>query len=341
MNKKSQNTVTSNLAGYCANDIKSIFLESKSKNIFEDPMLVEKRDIILSSLKQGNFVLEYQPKVSIIPKTLGKVTGLEALVRLKIDDQLISPYHFIDFCERSKLIVTLGDYLLEQAAKDMKQWEKMGAILVPCSLNVTREQLIPRNRIALGTNFNGSYSSYLSEVTPSHTILEHIEKVSKHYDLPNSIFELELIERDTAGSIDERISFEELTPILNQIKNNGYLLSIDDYGRGSHNINTLRSGVFDYLKIDREETSQIPIHLMSHATVWDPRVFNDFLHYSSNYNLSTVVEGVESKEQLDFLRVLDFNNRKFDAVQGYYFSKPLSADKVPKVLAPGYFKDKF
>ena len=341
MNRITQDLTTSNLIGYCANDIKSIFSKSKSRNIFEDPFLVEKRDIILSSLKEGRFVLEYQPKVSIESKSVGKVTGLEALVRLKIEDELVSPYFFIEFCERSKLIVNLGDYLFEQAARDMKQWKEDGARLVPCSINVTREQLVSRNRTILGTNSNPNYSSYPSEVTTSSTLLDHIKKICENYGIPEEMFELELIERDTAGSIDERISFEEILPILYQIKQRGHKLSIDDYGNGSHNINTLKSSVFDYLKIDREQTSQIPIHLMSHNTVWDLRIFNDFLHYSSNYNLKTVVEGVESKEQLDFLRVLEFNNKKFDSIQGYYISKPLPVDKVSKVLAPGHFKDKF
>ncbi len=341
MRRTSNDDLSSSIIGCTPNDIKSIFSNSKSKNIFDDPFLVEKRDIILTSLKEDRFVLEYQPKVSIEPNSVGEVTGLEALVRLKIEDELISPYFFIEFCERSKLIVDLGDYLFEQAARDMKMWKEGGAKLVPCSINVTREQLVSRNRAALGTNSNPNYSSYTSDMTTSSTLLDHIEKISEKYGVPREMFELELIERDTAGSIDERISFEEILPILYQIKQRGHKLSIDDYGNGSHNINTLKSNVFDYLKIDREQTSQIPVHLMSHNTVWDPRIFNDFLHYSSNYNLKTVVEGVESKEQLDFLRVLEFNNRRFNSIQGYYISKPLPSDKIPSILIPEYFKDKF
>ena len=342
-----------------ADEVKKIF----SKDKFSDLFL--KSRIIHEALENGNFFLEYQPKISILEESLGEVKGLEALLRLKYKGEIIQPGIFIDYCEKNKLIIPIGAYVIEQIAKDMVNWRSQNSNIVPCSVNITQEQLHLECR-----------SMYYD---PSFSFAKQASIIMEKYKLSNELLEFEMIERDTSSNYNEiifevvskilslqkkdislnfksileniqlnsfkRITFDDVLPFLKEINSEGFILSIDDYGKGMHNTNTLTSNLFSILKLDKTTIDLIPKVLSKNTMPLEFRPFYDFLHYKKNYCVSLVAEGVESFEQLNFLRTIgvtdNFNMDHFDMVQGYYFSKPISKEKIPAILKPGYFSEYF
>jgi EAL domain-containing protein (putative c-di-GMP-specific phosphodiesterase class I) len=306
-------------------DLKKLF---KKEDLMSN---LEKKILIEEAIQNKNFFLVYQPKVSILKESLGEVCGLEALVRWNYNNETIFPSVFIDFCEKQKLIIPLGRYVIENVARDLNNWLEKGSTIVPCSINVTREQL------------HGNYR--LLHLDQKSSFIEEVQFILEGYDLDSSLFEFELIERDTfnpKNNEEKRITFSDLKPVLEGLRNMGCKLSIDDYDEdGQHNIGTIRSRLFDFLKIDKKDIDSIPLKLSENRRPLDFSVFNDFLHYKENYQIPLIAEGVESKEQLNFLRTIEWHEQKIDMVQGFYFSRPIYPQEVAKVLVRGHFDSKF
>jgi EAL domain-containing protein (putative c-di-GMP-specific phosphodiesterase class I) len=341
------------------------FTKQEVINLFHgnNSSLSEKTEFIHEALEDELLYLVYQTKVSILKKSLGKVIGLEALIRLNHNGEEIEPRVFIDFCEREKLVIPIGTYVTEKVAKTMSEWRSQGVKLVPCSINITREQLYPKYRSL--------------HYDPSYSFAQQTKDIISKYALKTELFDFETIERDTSNVLEEtkreiatalmkiqysgvmlsskiiedtinkinpkKLNFEDVKPELQELKKLGFKLSIDDYGSGEHNVDTLLTGLFDNLKLDKTTIQLIPQVLMDirKNTPLEFKPFFDFLHYGSNYNLNLIAEGVESIEQLNYLRFLDYHGKMYDAVQGYYFSKPVPSNEIPNLLRPGYFDEHF
>ena len=236
--------------------------------------------------------LYYQPKVNL--KT-GLIDGCEALLRwLHPRRGMISPGEFIPIAEQTGLIVSIGKWVMEEACRQSLAWQREG---------------LPPLRIAVNLS-----ARQFRQGTLAATVME----VLRETGLNPELLELELTE---SMIMDDP---EKASNTLQELKDIGVLLSLDDFGTGFSSLNYLRRFPVDSLKIDQS---------FIHDVITDPSgasVVASIVDIAHNLSLVAIAEGVETPEQLDFLVA---NN--CDVVQGYLFSKPLPADDFIALLKLG------
>lgn len=263
--------------------------------IYEERLTIEShRKLTLSSrlkatLENRELQVYYQPQLD--PKT-ETIIGVEALARWN-DNELgwVSPAEFIPVAEETGLIEKLGDYVLEQACLSGVEWMNNEFSSLKISVNVSAYQL------RLG--------QFITTLT---RILENTK-------FPSHLLELEL----TESAYIERE--KEVLPLLKQIKNKGIRLAIDDFGTGYSSLSYLSKMPWDTLKIDRSFVKEIPDNkeqCQLTATI---------IQMAHDMNLNIVVEGVETKGQLDFVK-----ERGCQLIQGYYYSPPISKEQISELL---------
>ena len=242
-----------------------------------------------SALKKSEFSLHYQPRVAL---GSGKVSGVEALLRWHAEGVgPISPADFIQVAERNGMIVPIGEWVLFEACRQAQRWQCEFGTPVSTAVNLSARQLRDVDIVKL------------------------VLRVLEETGLPAQLLELELTEsmvmEDTQGVLRT----------LGALKDIGVSLSIDDFGTGYSSLSYLKSFPIDYLKIDRSFVTGIPHDTNDCAIV---RATIDMAH---SLGLKVIAEGVETREQLNFLLEQDC-----DELQGYYFSKPLCKDEMTKLL---------
>lgn len=245
---------------------------------------------LYNAFNQKEFFLLYQPILNL--KT-NKIIGVEALLRWKHPEQgIILPSYFIPFAEESGFIIQLGQWVFEQACQQNARWQAEGLPKIPISINVS----------ALEIQDEG--------------FEKFVDKVLKTTKLDPSFIEIELNEHALTNSSIE------LKRTLNQLKDKGIELAIDDFGIGYSALNYLRQFPIDRLKIDRSFIHNITVDEN------DASIVQAFLTLGQGLNLKLLAEGIEKKEELEFL----IKNNCQEG-QGYLFSHPLSAEKFAKLLA--------
>ncbi|MBZ7986647.1 putative bifunctional diguanylate cyclase/phosphodiesterase [Campylobacter canadensis] len=216
---------------------------------------------IRKGIENKEFVLYYQPKIDC---KSGKVVGAEALVRWKRGDKIVMPDEFIGICERSNLIIMLGNDIIRMACETQKKWIKMGLNL-KLSINLSSKQLL------------------------SDTIISTIEENLKGID-PN------LIEFE----ITENFAIENLTDkeVVKQIKGLRVGLSMDDFGKGYSSLSYLNDNDldFDIVKIDKSFIRNI------HKDKKSQQLVRFILELVKSLNKKSIAEGVENLESLQFLQ---------------------------------------
>jgi len=231
----------------------------------------------------------YQPKISV--KT-GKVIGFEALVRWNSKELgFVSPKEFIPIAESSGLIISIGKYIIEETFRSCKA-------------------------LSLKTDKKFKVAINLSDVQiRDDKIVRFIEESLKKYNLDSSYIEFEITESIIMKSPEKNIN------TLENLKNLGVTLALDDFGTGYSSLSYLRTLPIDSLKIDKSFIDGILIEEKSEY------IINSIIKLSHYLNLVVVAEGVEKKEQLDYLKKI-----KCDVIQGYYFSKPIEFDEAKKMI---------
>jgi len=218
-------------------------------------------------LERDEFIVYYQPKVEI---RTGRVTGFEALVRWKHPDLgMVSPAQFIPLAEETGLIVPLGEYVLRQACRQNKEWQRQGLAPVRMAVNLSSIQF---------------QQPQLAGV---------IRRVLDETGLDAPWLELELTEsllmQNSQGAIET----------LKRLRSAGVHLSIDDFGTGYSSLAYLKRFPIQALKIDqsfiRESTSSPD----------DAAIVTSIILMARSLKMSTIAEGVETNAQLAFLRVLN------------------------------------
>lgn len=244
------------------------------------------------ALEREEFHLVYQPQVDL--KT-GTLTGFEALLRWQPADVALttSPEEFVPMLENSGLISKVGAWIINTACKDWRHWldHKLVSPGARISINVSAHQFADGKLVRL------------------------LKKALKTYNLEPSSVEIELTE--SAVMLDTR----DTRKALRQIQNLGIGLSMDDFGTGYATMAYLRSYRFDTLKIDRSFIQRIC------SKKKDLAIALSMIQLAHTLDLRTIVEGVETPEQLLSLRRMGC-----DIGQGHYFSKPLAAHKVPAFI---------
>jgi len=260
---------------------------------------MEKRMLIETKLRRAlekdEFTLYYQPKVDL---DKGIVVGMEALIRWHYNGtDLIPPADFIPVAEETSLILNIDRWVLYTACKQLKIWREAGH----------------ENQISV--NISGLHFKHGRILKTARTVL-------KETGLDPCCLDLEITEGVLMEDIEEAIS------TLEQLRSMGINIAVDDFGTGYSSLNYLKRFPINKVKIDQSFVSGV---------ITDPddaAITRTIIAMAKNLNLSVTAEGVETKEQLDFLHLEGCSE-----VQGYYFSRPLPADKFKKLLDEWRYKD--
>ncbi len=241
------------------------------------------------ALERDEFILYYQPKINM---QSGKFFGMEALVRWQHPTLgLVPPNDFIPIAEDTGLITPLGEWVLRAACRQNVAWQRAGLPALCVSVNFSLRQFQQTN------------------------LVEMIDQMILESGLDPKYLEMELTEsavmKDTAQAIET----------LNRLKLLGIKISLDDFGTGYSCLSYLKTLPIDVLKIDRAFVRNITTDSK------DTAIVKTIVTLADNLKLETIVEGVETEEQIALLSGLGCNN-----FQGYFFSKPISADSFEILL---------
>jgi len=230
---------------------------------------------------KNELLLYYQPVNDV---ESGKLIGAEALLRWNSPILgFLLPIDFISLAEENGMINQFGEWALRSACRQHRSWSEKGLGNLAISVNLSSLQINQSMFITMVANVIQEY-----EVNPKYITFEITES---------------MIMADT----------ENMLTKLRELKNLGIKLSVDDFGTGYSSLRYLNRFPLDALKIDRSFVKDLPKSTDASAIV------NAILALAKALKLITIAEGVETSQQLAFLR-----NTTCNAVQGYYFAKPLS-----------------
>ncbi len=242
-----------------------------------------------NALNNREFVLYYQPKVDL---ATGRIAGLEALIRW-VSPQLgfVPPGDFISIAEETGLIVPMGRWVAQTACVQNRAWQKGGLPPLRIAINISARQITDKGLIP-----------FLTETL-------------RTTGLGVELLELEITESAVMSNQDHA------EKVLNELKGLGFHLTMDDFGTGYSSLAYLKRFPFDSVKIDQSFVRGIP------ESKDDEAIVEAIIAMAHSLQLKVVAEGVETKEQYDFLRT-----RGCEMIQGYYFSKPIPASEIVKLL---------
>jgi diguanylate cyclase (GGDEF)-like protein len=253
-------------------------------------MRMELEKDIRRALSEKEFVSYFQPKMDAVTN---KVIGLEALVRwMHPQKGIVYPDKFIEFAEEIGVISEIDNFMMQDSMKKVKEWKAKGLNTGMLSVNISAKQL--------------SSKDYISEV----------KDMLQSVDFDPHDLEIEITESQIMDNPEKAIV------ILNSIRSLGVTISIDDFGTGYSSLAYLKKLPIGKLKIDRSFISELP------EDKDDIAIVKTIISFTANLGMDIIAEGVETKEQVDFLLKEGCRN-----IQGYYFSKPLSVDDCEKYLA--------
>lgn len=231
------------------------------------------------AIQNDEFQVWYQPKYAL---DTGRIVGAEALVRWKKSDgQMVSPGNFIPVFEQNGQIIRLDEHVINLVCKDIKEMKAEGFPVVPISVNLSRLHL----------HHPG--------------IVHQIDRLAREYNIVQGELAIEITESAMLDANDS------LNSLIDQLHERGYRVDMDDYGSGVSSIGSLASLPFDTIKMDKSFVDHIGDERMN-------VVIRSTIQMALELDLEIVAEGIETKEQADFLR-----ENHCTIGQGYYFSRPL------------------
>ena len=259
------------------------FFNPEIQYLMEEKISLTNR--LREAIEKGDMVLYYQPQISYHKDA--QIVGVEALIRW-IDPHkgMISPVEFIPLAEESDLILHLGDWILNEACKQIKTW----------SCDTIKNQW----RVSINVS---------SKQFEESDFVEKLEKILIKHEIDTKLIMLEL----TEGVLIQ--NFEETVEKLYRLKNLGLSLSIDDFGTGYSSLAYLKKLPMDELKIDKSFIDD----LMSDEN--DEIITQTIISIGQKFGLEVIAEGVETEEQRDKLLSIGCN-----FFQGYLFAKPTKAE---------------
>ena len=253
--------------------------------------LEELLDAFQQALDEGQFKLYFQPKYNV-QGDKPKFASAEVLIRwISPKFGFVNPGEFISLFEENGLIGQLDSYILEKAAKYMGEWEKKYNVLVPLSVNLSRIDIY------------------------RPTIVEDIIRFVDSNNIPRSAYYVEITE---SAFVEDG---KDVIPVVTKLRDSGFKIEIDDFGSGYSSFNTIIDLPFDILKIDMQIIKSMD------RSDKVKEIIKMLMNLSKTMESVTVAEGVETKEQCDFLK-----ENGCDVIQGYYFSKPLPLEEFEELI---------
>lgn len=241
------------------------------------------------AIEREELLLHYQPQVDLAS---GRISGMEALVRWPHASLgLVSPARFIPLAEETGLIVPLGDWVLREACRQNRAWREAGLARCPVSVNLSARQF------------------------QAERPADPIDRALRESGLEPAALDLELTESTVMA--DAEVAIETLS----RMRSIGVGISIDDFGTGHSSLSYLKRFPIHRLKIDKGFVDTLLVDQRDEA------ITRAIIGMANNLDLRAVAEGVETREQLEFLRTLGC-----DEVQGYYLARPMPADRAGEFL---------
>ncbi|PXX35348.1 diguanylate cyclase (GGDEF)-like protein [Undibacterium pigrum] len=237
------------------------------------------------ALERNELAVFYQPQARM---DNGEIIGMEALVRWFHPTRgMVSPLEFIPMAEETGLIIALGEWVLRTACAQMRNWKDKGLGHLRVAVNLSVSQLLEKD------------------------FASTVEQVLIDTGLPAKMLELEITESTLMEHAQDTLA------VLDRLRSLGVRLTIDDFGTGYSSLSYLKRFPVDIIKIDRSFVRDIP------GDADDAAIVTGIIALAHSLRLEVVAEGVETREQLEFLR-----SKSCDILQGFYLSKPIPAQQL-------------
>lgn len=243
------------------------------------------------ALLNGEFVMYLQPKYELNSET---IAGAEALVRWITDDMgMICPDQFIPLFESNGFITKVDLYMFEMVCSFIKKILDQGYQALPVSVNLSRVHL-------KNDNF---FNNYLD--------------IWRSYEIPSDLIEFEITETMVNGNLIQ------LNAMIDKIHQNGFRVSMDDFGCGYSSLNMLKDVNLDVLKLDRN------FFLLDEGSMEKGyQIVKHIIELAKDLNMDVVAEGIEDRNQVNYLKELHC-----DYIQGYYYDRPQPSDIILSKLS--------
>ena len=242
------------------------------------------------AVERDEFIVYYQPKVDLVT---GRLCGMEALVRWQHPESgMMAPDIFIPLAESNGLIEAITTKVVSQVCGHLKVWQESGLETVPVAINLSPVQFRNKN------------------------LAREIIQQLVDFDIQAQDLELEITENVVADNLDDTIA------LIHEFNDAGFSISLDDFGTGYCSYSYLKSFPVDKIKIDRSIITDFT------ENTFDAAIVNSIITLADHLGLKIVAEGVETSEQLRFLRDLNCHQ-----VQGYLISKPVPYEQATMFLS--------
>ncbi len=244
---------------------------------------------LYKALERQEFLLHYQPQFDL---ETGEIVGMEALIRWQSRELgFISPSQFIPLAEEMGLISSIGEWVLWTACAQNRAWQSLGLPPIRMAVNLSARQFQQKNLVQ---------------------VIAHVLESTK---LEPRYLELEITESIAMQDIPLTIS------VLRTLRSMGIQIAIDDFGTGYSSLSSLKHFPVDKLKVDQSFVRELV------TDSYDAAIITALVALGHGLKLEVIAEGVETEEQLAFLRSL-----KCDGMQGYLLSRPLPAQEATNLF---------
>ncbi|MBQ0721347.1 MAG: ammonium transporter [Gammaproteobacteria bacterium] len=241
------------------------------------------------AIAKNQFFLHYQPKADCHSN---EIIGFEALLRWQHPEYgLIPPGDFIPIVDEDNLVIEIGEWVLNEVCRQLDAWRQQGLPLLPVAVNISGHHL------------------------HSSSLLPCVRQTLKAHAISSKLIELEITEGVLTSNTEHSIA------VMSDLKALGIKLSVDDFGTGYSSLSYLKNFPIDILKIDRTFVCDCA------SNIEDGAICKAIITLAKNLDLQIIAEGVETQEQLAFLKQHDCHS-----YQGYLFSRPLPVEAIPAVL---------
>ena len=242
------------------------------------------------ALKDDEITFYLQPQCRI---SSSKIVGVEALARwIKKDGTIVSPGEFIPVLEKYGFIPDLDIYLWDKACAELSRWIKEGHFAVPVSFNVARADLFAID------------------------VADHFIKLAEKYNIPHNLIKIEITESSYVEASDL------VDGVVRRLHDNGFMVLMDDFGSGYSSLNMLSNLKIDVIKLDAHF-----LHMEGEDYEKAIHILESVVNMAKTIGLPIIVEGVEKKDQVDFIESLGCRY-----IQGYYFYKPMPFSELEKLV---------